>query len=1084
MIQLPKNIIHNVLTIKSNIVERLCYISDSSIDVNASEILSVNPFVVLYNGEKYCFSKDLHDSVPSDCTYGLLTKKKPQRNSFMREDIVCVAWLKHPMLFSPTSNQIVESWGNRFHYKKETGEPGGEGLRTPQLGALHSFMAEAQSPKNRSIIVMPTGTGKTETMLSILVANQCKKVLVTVPSDALRGQLANKFLTLGVLKKYGIIDEQCQNPRVAVLKEGMSSVSDWRSLISESNVIVTTMSLLSNCSPDVIGLLSSMVSHVFVDEAHHSEASTWNLLIKSFDAAKVTLFTATPFRNDGKKHQGKYIYSFSLKEAQDMGYYKPIDLLPIREYNRNESDKQIAEKAVERLKEDLDRGYDHILMARCATKKRALEVFEYYKEYRDLSPTIVYTGISEKSSIVEEIKQKKHKIIICVNMLGEGFDLPEMKIAAIHDARQSLPVTLQFIGRFTRTSRDTNLGKASVVLNLADKPIEQDLRDLYAKDADWNLLLPQISDSATEEQIDLQRFIEDFKNLNDSIIPFQSIQPALSTLIYDVKVNEWNPDNWKLVFKAEEYDYRFADINTNGDTLVIVLGRIEDVEFGNFDGVQNVTWGVVLVYWHLTPDYNHLYINTSLAGVDQDKLAEALFDNQVERITGTKLFRVFHGVSRFAVQTFGGRKMGDVSFKSYYGKDVEEGVQLMERKELTKNNIFGIGYRNGNKTSIGCTIKGKVWSYMRGNIKEFCRWCDLIGGLIANEAIDDDIVLSNTLKITPIRSLPQVMPMAIDWDADVYRYPEKRYEIIKGGKSYFLSDVELVLLNSQVCPYIDFAIYNDDLRGEYRIVYEQDEDGKCHYHVCNQNGDSIGFRDAGHYYEDLTDYFNTNNNAPVIYFINGAILYANNYVIVNKAIESYPINDLVSLDWTGVDISKESQHVVPYELDSIQNHFAQHIMDAYELLYDDDGSGEISDLIGFAVEDKTINIHLFHLKFASNGLVSNQITNFYEVCGQATKCLKWRDKDRVSELFDHLFKRKTKKYQNRECSRIMKGTEELLEQMSTDAQWKKELKFSVSIVQPALSKSDPSPDILNLLGVVKTYLVDVANVKLSVYCSE
>ena len=203
-------------------------------------------------------------------------------------------------------------------------------------------------------------------------------------------------------------------------------------------------------------------------------------------------------------------------------------------------------------------------------------------------------------------------------MLGEGFDLPEMKIAAIHDARHSLPVTLQFIGRFTRTSRDSNLGKASVVLNLADKPIEQELRDLYVKDADWNLLLPQISDAATEEQIDLHSFINNFKKLNDSIIPFQSIQPALSTLIYDVKTNVWNPDNWKQVFKAEEYDYRFADINTNSDTLVIVLGRIENVEFGNFDGVQNVTWGVVLVYWRVTPEYNHLYINTSLAGVDQD----------------------------------------------------------------------------------------------------------------------------------------------------------------------------------------------------------------------------------------------------------------------------------------------------------------------------------------------------------------------------------------------------------------------------------------------------------------------------------
>ena len=1083
MIQLPQNVKHQILSIGSNTVERLCCIDDITIDANASEILSINPFVIQFNGEKYFFTKNKSDAIPTDCNYGLLTQRKPQKRAFLQETIHCISWLKHPLMDSPTPIEIVETWKGRFHYKKETEDPNGKGLRSPQLGALFSFMAEAQSPKGRSIIVMPTGTGKTETMLSILIANQCKRILVTVPSDALRGQLAYKFLTLGVLKSFGIIEEQCLNPRVAIIKEGMSNIEDWNNLINESNVIVTTMPLLASCSSDVVGLISSSVSHIFVDEAHHSEASTWNLIIRSFADAKVTLFTATPFRNDGKKLQGKYIYSFSLKDAQDSGYYKQIDLLPIREYNRNESDRQIATKAVERLREDMSHGHDHILMARCATKKRALEVFEYYKEHEDLSPVLVYTGMAEKNSIIERIKQKAHRIIVCVNMLGEGFDLPEMKIAAIHDTRQSLPVTLQFIGRFTRTSRDSNLGKASVVLNLADKPIEQELRDLYAKDADWNLLLPQISDSATEEQIDLQRFIEDFKNLNDSIIPFQSIQPALSTLIYDVKTNEWNPDNWKQVFKAEEYDYRFSDINTNGDTMVIVLGRVEDVEFGRFDGVQNVTWGVVLIHWRVTPEYNHLYINTSLGSVDQDKLAEALFDGQVERIIGSKLFRVFHGVSRFAIQTFGGRKMGDVSFKSFYGKDVDDGVRLIERRELTKNNIYGIGYRNGNKTSIGCTIKGKVWSYMRGNIREFCRWCDMIGGLITDDSIDEDEVMANTLKTKLIGELPKVMPFAIDWDADVYRYPEKRYEIIKGEKPFLLSEVELELLNDEATPYIDFAIINDELRGEYRIEYNQDDNGKFHYRVSKQNGDSLKFKEGERCFEDITDYFNTNNNAPVIHFVDGTILYANNYVVPNKTIEPYPVEELISLDWTDVDISKESQHVIPYEADSIQNHFAQQIIEKYDLLYDDDGSGEIADLLGFGIEDKTINIHLFHLKFASDGIISNQITNFYEVCGQATKCLKWRDKD-VSDLFNHLFKRITKKYQNRDCSRIMKGTEELLEQMSTDAQWKKELKFSVSIVQPALSKLDPSSDILNLLGVVRSYLLDIANVKLTVYCSK
>ena len=40
--------------------------------------------------------------------------------------------------------------------------------------------------------------------------------------------------------------------------------------------------------------------------------------------------------------------------------------------------------------------------------------------------------------------------MVCVDMLGEGFDLPALKVAAIHDPHKSLGVTLQFVGRFAR----------------------------------------------------------------------------------------------------------------------------------------------------------------------------------------------------------------------------------------------------------------------------------------------------------------------------------------------------------------------------------------------------------------------------------------------------------------------------------------------------------------------------------------------------------------------------------------------------------------------------------------------------------
>ena len=64
---------------------------------------------------------------------------------------------------------------------------------------------------------MPTGTGKTETMLSLLIAAQCERLIVTVPSDSLRGQLSQKFCTLGLLKAFGIVLPTVEQPILGIL---------------------------------------------------------------------------------------------------------------------------------------------------------------------------------------------------------------------------------------------------------------------------------------------------------------------------------------------------------------------------------------------------------------------------------------------------------------------------------------------------------------------------------------------------------------------------------------------------------------------------------------------------------------------------------------------------------------------------------------------------------------------------------------------------------------------------------------------------------------------------------------------------
>ncbi|SUD75816.1 type III restriction endonuclease subunit R [Pseudomonas putida] len=59
---------------------------------------------------------------------------------------------------------------------------------------------------------MPTGTGKTDTMLGLLVAGRLARTLVLVPSDALRSQLADKCHELKKLREIGAVSATALNP--------------------------------------------------------------------------------------------------------------------------------------------------------------------------------------------------------------------------------------------------------------------------------------------------------------------------------------------------------------------------------------------------------------------------------------------------------------------------------------------------------------------------------------------------------------------------------------------------------------------------------------------------------------------------------------------------------------------------------------------------------------------------------------------------------------------------------------------------------------------------------------------------------
>jgi len=85
--------------------------------------------------------------------------------------------------------------------------------------------------------------------------------------------------------------------------------------------------------------------------------------------------------------------------------------------------------------------------------------------------------------------------------------------------------------------------------------------------------------------------------------------------------------------------------------------------------------------------------------------------------------------------------------------------------------------------------------------------------------------------------------------------------------------------------------------------------------------------------------------------------------------------------------------VNPKKQDSIQFRCLEILkVKDYDIIYDDDGSGEIADIITLKVLEDKIEVELYHIKYSKSGQIDKQISNLYEVCGQAQKSINWKFK--------------------------------------------------------------------------------------------
>jgi superfamily II DNA or RNA helicase len=973
-----------------------------------------------------------------------------------------------------TPEQVLQSWKGKFFFREENEGDGTKGLRSPQLGALHALSAHfaVGNSFEPATVVLPTGTGKTETMLSLQVYKRLPRTLVIVPSDALRTQISKKFMSLGVMPDVEVIPPETIGPNVAILKTGIRSEGAARTIIEKSNIIVALPQSLSASTPEALRVLAESCTDLIVDEAHHIPASQWSKVREMFSEKRITQFTATPFRRDNKRVDGKIIFNYKLGDAQAAGYYRPINLKTIEEYGDEEQrDRSIAEEALTALRHDRnERHLDHILMARCESKERAIKVFLLYQELApEMLPQLVYSGTGRQrenrealAKLINRDENSAH-IVVCVDMLGEGFDLPNLKVAALHDAHKSLAITLQFVGRFTRKGNWQQIGEATVVANIADPATEKKIEALYAEGADWDGLIKRLSEERIEQELRLQDVIHKLREGGDlhAYLSLWNLRPSLSTQIFKTQCTDWSPEKYADILPSDSESWHA--ISSDNNILVAVVHRKTRVRWGNYQDILDRQYHLLLARWDR--DNGALFVYASdYDGLKSIELAKEITDDRTVLIQGPVIFNILNNVELPLVKNLGSSRIGAISFTSYFGPNVTEGLALIERAESALNNIACVGYENGDRVLWGGTQKkGKVWQQSAGTIAEWIDWTIRTWEKVSNEdEIDAANITNDFLRPNRLNAPHCEYPISVQWGEQAQIAISDQYIV------FDTTEVPLYLVELEIAEVRDngeiiIRLSSDDVSSEYSFLI--DGSTPAGYRYIKHSGQDVYFQKANGTRTALHEYFIA--DPVIVRYADGTYSYNCYHIPVPMNVGEFPRDRIESWDWTAIPLNRESIGK-NRDTNTIQYKSFQAVESEFDVVFNDDGKGEAGDLVCLKdIDDSTIKLCLVHCKGAIGGQISGEIDNFYTVCGQAQKSIAVKHLG-MTRLYNDL-KRRHEIWVREGHTRFLKGEMKQLYYFKEKARRSK-LQFEVVIVQPGGSKASLSSDILKLLATTELFL--------------